>query len=81
MAVGKLDPIKLQSLVGESMGSIVNHADSTPRLNSSCPHLVLLGGVLIPCLIDAGSMVSTFKQKVVFVNIFNCEKGGILRGT
>lgn len=38
-------------------------SSSVPNLMSPCPHLnVSIGGVLVPCLIDTGSMVSTITE-------------------
>lgn len=36
------------------------------KLMSSCPHLeVSMGGVIVPCLVDAGSMVSTITESIL----------------
>lgn len=46
------------------MGSLATlGAESVPQLMSSCPHVdVVLGGVVVPCLVDNGSMVSTITE-------------------
>lgn len=56
--------LQSHSSVGESNGSaLTNGLVHTSRLMSSCPHLVVsIGGVLLPCLVDTGSMVSTITE-------------------
>lgn len=46
------------------MGSLATlGAESVPQLMASCPHVdVVLGGVVVPCLVDNGSMVSTITE-------------------
>ncbi len=55
--------LKSHSSAGKKTGSDCKESSSIPNLMSPCPHLdVLIGGVLVPCLIDTGSMVSTITE-------------------
>lgn len=68
-AVGKLKPTELpsHSSVGVSAGSLPRGVST---LMSSCPTLeVVIGGVLVPFLLDTGSMVSTVTESF-FLNQF-----------
>ena len=64
--VGKLEPTELKShsLGGAAMGSQAGFSVlNVPKLISSCPHVdVSMGGVMVPSLVDTGSMVSCVSE-------------------
>lgn len=63
---GKLALTMLQghSLVGSSCGSnpVTSKVPCASRLVSSCPHLVVMGCVKVPCLFDTGLIVSIMTE-------------------